>query len=303
MAIANTILAGAQKSGTTTLCRFLAAHPNCLVSTPKESNFFSRAANVTQLESYRRYFRAAGPAHQIRVDGTTTYMADCTVARRIRDALGDDTKIILVLRSPAARSYSSFLHMLKRGHERRTADEVFLGLPDDPAEALAAEQVAVNAAAARGRVAARPYRKLYDDVLWNYRYVGNSRYSSLVQAYEEVFRHDYILILYFEDIVRDIGAGRETLAAFLNVDPSQFPETLSRDNRTYIPDLSSPWGWLAEQARWIKRRNFTLVRPREIAASPTKPSEAVSNKLRHIFADEVAYWSKRSGRDLSAIGW
>ena len=303
MALANTILAGAQKSGTTALCRFLQGHPRCLVSEPKESKFFSRAENLSRLDRYERFFRGAGPSHRVLVDGTTTYMADPAIAGRIRECLGDQVRIIFILRSPAARTYSSFLHMLKRGHERRTADEVFLGLPDDPAEALAAERASILTAAARGRIAARPYRKLYDDVLWNYRYVGNSLYSSLVQPYRSLFDPSKILVLYFEEIISDIASCRGQLATFLDVDPADFPEALTRDNRTLIPDLSAPWGRLVEQARWIKRGNYTLVRPAEIAASPPKPSDAVREKLDRIFAAEVFHWSTKAGRDLHEIGW
>src|SRR5260221_5784055 len=88
MILPNTILAGAQKSGTTTLCRFIDAHPHCRVSEPKEPNFFSRAANLPRVEAYGRYFQTATPAHRVLVDGTTTYMADPAIAPRIREVLG-----------------------------------------------------------------------------------------------------------------------------------------------------------------------------------------------------------------------
>jgi hypothetical protein len=299
MILANTILAGAQKSGTTALCRFLERHPQCFVSKPKESNFFSRAANISLLDQYARCFRAAVPAHRIRIDGTTTYMADPAIPQRIRDCLGDDTRIIFVLRNPAARTYSSFLHMLKRGHERRPAEEVFLCLPDDPTAALAAERAAIDTAVRSGRIADRPYRRLYDDVLWNYRYVGNSMYSSLIQTYTNVFGPKNILILYFEEITVNMAGAREALGAFLEIDQEGFPAALTKDNATRIPNLSTPWGWLIEQARWIKRGNITLVRPREIGASPEMPSRAVRQKLDCIFAGEVAYWLERRGQNLS----
>jgi Sulfotransferase domain len=303
MALANTIVAGAQKSGTTTLCRFLAGHPDCLVSQPKETNFFSRAENVAKLDRYEHCFSAAKPTHRIRVDGTTTYMADPAIAPRIRESLGNDIRIIFILRSPVARTYSSFLHMLKRGHERRTADEIFLSLPEERAAALGAERAAISEGVTRHRVAERPYLKLYDDVLWNYRYLGNSFYSPLVEAYLSVFEPQNVLVLFFEDFIRDIGSARQTLAAFLDVDPAAFPATVTQDNVTRIPDLSSPFGRLVEQARWVKRGNFTLVRPSEIAASPARPSDAVREKLDRILADEVTHWSTRTGRDLRGIGW
>lgn len=303
MPLPNVIVAGAQKSGTTTLCLFLDSHPHCLLSEPKEPNFFSRAENVAHLAKYERCFRRASAPHRVLVDGTTSYMADPAVAPRIRGSLGDEVKIIFVLRKPSARAYSSFLHMLKRGHERRTADEVFLGLSDDPAAAAEQERSTLEQAAASGRVASRPYRHLYDDVLWNYRYVGNSLYSSLVESYTATFKRSNILVLYFEEVTRDISLARETLGAFLGVDPALFPDTLGRFNSTRVPDVSNSVEWLIEQARWIKRGNWNLVRPSEIMASPLRPTAAVQAKLENIFASEVAYWSRYSGRDLETIGW
>jgi hypothetical protein len=302
-ALPNTIVAGAQKSGTTALCRFIDSHPDCLVSRPKEPNFFSRAENVKDIEKYRRCFRGTEARHRVLLDGTTTYMADPAIAPRIRECLGGDIKIIFILRSPAARTYSSFLHMVKRGHERRTADEVFLGLPDDPKAAAADEAEAVVQAAAQGRVIRRPYQKLYDDVLWNFRYIGNSLYGTLVEDYFAVFRRENILILFFEDVVNDVDATRQALGRFLGIRADLFPESMAKDNPTKVPNISSPIGWLTEQARWIKRSNFTLVRPSEIAASPLAPSGEVAEKFRAIFAAEVDRWSERTGRDLRAIGW
>ena len=303
MALANTILAGAQKSGTTALCRFLGAHPHCHVSEPKETNYFSRADNLAHLGRYERCFRGAGPERRVRIDGTTTYMADPAVAGRIRATLGENAKIIFILRSPAARSYSSYLHMLKRGHERRTADEVFLSLPDDPAAAACAERAAVSAAAGRGRVAKRPYARLYDDLLWNYRYVGNSLYASLIDSFLAVFPGDNVQVIFFEEVAADPAAAGRVLGGFLDVDPTLFPATLPSANVTRVPDPSTPWGWLVEQGRWLKNGNLTLVRPSEIAASPLVASPPVRDKLNGIFKHEVAYWSGHSGRDLRTVGW
>lgn len=290
--MANTILAGAQKSGTTALCRFLAAHPECFVSDPKETNFFSRADNAAHMERYGRYFRGANPSHRVLVDGTTTYMSDRTIARRIREKLGDHLKFIFVLRHPAARAYSGFLHMLKRGHERRSASEVFLDLPDDPEAAGEVERESVEEAARRGQVTERPYLDLYDDALWNYRYVGNSFYRLLISRYVEAFGTDRVLVLFFEDLIKDVFAAREDLGGFLGVEPSGFPDRLPESNRTNLPNLSSLGGRLFEQARWLKRGNFTLVRPQEIGASPVQPSPEVSEKLAHIFKPEVEHWRR-----------
>jgi hypothetical protein len=303
MALPNVILAGAQKCGTTSLCRFIEKHPHCLVSEPKEPNFFSRAENISRLDRYERCFRDAGTVHRILVDGSTSYMADPAVAPRILKHLGAKVRIIFVLRDPSARAYSGLIHMTKRGHERRTADEVFLTVPDDPERAAEAERTAVAEASASNRVAGRPYSGLYDDVLWNYRYIGNGLYNALIRSYLASFGPEQILVLFFEEMISDVAAVRSALGTFLGVDPELFPREIGKDNPTYRPDLSTPWGRMVEQARWVKRGNLTLVRPSEITASPLRSSIAVQEKLDRIFASEVSYWSQYAGRDLRAIGW
>jgi hypothetical protein len=252
---------------------------------------------------YEHYFSGATPRHRALIDGTTTYMADPRIASRIRACLGSDPKFIFVLRSPVARTYSGFLHMLKRGHERRVADEVFLELPENLELAMTAERASLERALVKGRITARPYCRIYDDTLWNYRYVGNSAYSYLIQHYSDLFGDGNILILLFEDLTRNPDASRHALGAFLDVDPGLFPPSFTRSNVTRIPDLSSTTARLIEQTRWIKRGNFALVRPGEIAASPQMPTQQVREKLNQIFAAEVAYWSGCLGRDLTKIGW
>lgn len=90
----NVILAGAQKSGTSSLFDCLAAHPHCLASNPKEPTFFSREANLADLSSYARCFDAQGATGDPSVifEGSTSYMAEVYAPKRIRRALGPNVR-------------------------------------------------------------------------------------------------------------------------------------------------------------------------------------------------------------------
>jgi hypothetical protein len=302
MSHANVILAGAQKSGTSALAAFLARHPECVVSRPKEPNFFSRAANLADPDAYDRCF-AHGRGEPVRVDATTTYLADPEIPARIARFLGDATKVIVSLRSPVARTYSGYLHMLKRGHERRMAEEVFLGLPEDAEAAADAERKAVANAASRGAVVAWPYRRLYDDVLWNYRYLGNSLYAAQLAPYWREFGEERVLVLIFEEVFRRPDLLRERLGRFLGLYPEGFPDRPPVANATRIPRLDTLGGILLEQARWLKRGNYTRIRPGLIRAAPPRPSAEIAARLRAIFSSERAFWQDRQEGDLSALGW
>lgn len=303
MIFPNVIIPGAQKSGTTALCSFLDQHPECLVSAPKEPNFFSRDANLKDMTALSRCFvPQRGTSPRVFIDGTTTYMADPRIASRIKAALGPDLKFIFTLRDPVKRSYSGYLHMLKRGHDRRNVLEVFLALPDGPDEAAAAERAAIAKATARKRLVVWPYVPQYDDVLWNFRYVGNSQFSEQVEVYEREFGADRILVLLFEDMIRDIAPVRSRLSDFLGIPVTGFPAALPHENVTAIPATDRLLGRLIEQARRIKRGNFVLVRSDE-GRAPLKPAPEVDAKLRRIHARETDYWSTRLDRDLRDLGW
>jgi hypothetical protein len=288
----NLIIPGAQKSGTSSLCLFLKAHPECAVSEPKEPNYFSRARNLDAPERSQACFR----------HGTTTYMADPAIAPRIKSVLKDGTKIIFTLRAPVARSYAGYLHMLKRGHERRSPEEVFLNLPAAPQEAAAAESAAIKDAAHHRKLVVRPYRTQYDDMLWNFRYVGNSLYSGKVEQYARIFGRDNVLVLVMGEMIADPAGTAQTLGSFLGVDPAGFPSAFKRTNATRLPDTSSPSAMALEQFRRLRQGNFTFVR-RTDGSAPLKPLPAIQEKLSELFAGERDYWSGYFGRDLRQIGW
>ena len=300
--VPNLIVAGAQKSGTTSLCAALEQHPDCYLSNPKEPNFFSRAVNEQRLASFSSCFRGVPGDARVVVDGTTTYMADPAIAERIYRMLGPDTKFIFALRSPRKRAYSGFLHMLKRGHERRTAQDVFLSLPDDPVAAVQAERDNVDAAAAARQLISRPYVRQYDDVLWNFRYLTNSLFAAQIEPFERLFGQDNMLIILFEDMVADFMFQRARIAQFLDIPELGLPQTLPRENQTRMPDTATLWGRIDEQLRRIKRGNFVFVRKAEGQAPSRAPSD-VGIKLMRLTDNEVALWEQRLGRDLRAVGW
>ncbi|WP_254798547.1 sulfotransferase [Sphingobium sp. AS12] len=292
---------GAQKCGTTALCDLLNNHPDCLVSEPKEPNYFSRAVNLPDDALLRSYYKkAAGEKYFI--DGTTTYLADPEIASRIAGRLGKDIRFIVALRNPVSRAFSGFMHMVKRGHERRTAEEVFLSLSDDPLEAALTERVAVAKAAAYKQVVIPIYAKQYDDVLWNYRYLGNTLYSAQVEVFDRIFGTDSVLVLLFEDLIKNMEGENAKIATFLGVDGSSFPDVLPSRNITSVGNTATFLGRMEEQARRIKRGNFVMVR-REEGDVSKEATPQIKQKLATIFAGETEYWSKRLDRNLAEIGW
>ena len=52
----NLIVPGVQKSGTSALCEYLRAHPQCVMSVPKEPHFFFCRFSRFGIENYRKCF-------------------------------------------------------------------------------------------------------------------------------------------------------------------------------------------------------------------------------------------------------
>lgn len=116
------LIIGAMKCGTSSLFRYLEAHPNVAVSRPKEVHYFDDNAHRS-LNWYRKHFpirfskdgRAA-----LRCGEASPYYLFCdTAPDRVKAAL-PDARLIVMLRDPVARAYSHYHHVNANGHDDRT---------------------------------------------------------------------------------------------------------------------------------------------------------------------------------------
>lgn len=122
------LIIGAGKSGTTSLDNYLKQHPQIFISERKEPNFFGYELNqlsdfsvkseinhfkgsVTTLDEYLKLFSSAGPEH-IKGETSNTYMYHKNAAERIYH-YNPSVKLIAILRQPAERLYSRFLHLAR----------------------------------------------------------------------------------------------------------------------------------------------------------------------------------------------
>ena len=108
------IVAGASKSGTSSIYYYLSRHPQVLLSHTKEIDFY--------WQHYKRgidWYLAHFPTITDRPDfltgeATPNYLRFPQVAQRIKDTF-PDTKIIILLRNPADRAISWHYHKLNTG--------------------------------------------------------------------------------------------------------------------------------------------------------------------------------------------
>ena len=105
------IIGGSNKCGTTSLFRYLGAHPDVRLSTTKEARFFYRnqhldAAEV--LQDYRKLFSAPGDSQAVCVEASPTYLHGAeAVATNIHRTL-PAANLLFLLRDPAKRLVSYY---------------------------------------------------------------------------------------------------------------------------------------------------------------------------------------------------
>lgn len=125
------IIAGATRSGTTTLHQVLRGHPDIFMPEKKELHFFDHTADYQKGEDfYSSYFNPAldnqvvGEAtpsyfthgYTVNEKGQHEWSPDDDSARRLHD-MCPDSKLIISLRHPVDRAHSFFWRTVWQGHE------------------------------------------------------------------------------------------------------------------------------------------------------------------------------------------
>nr|WP_272591912.1 sulfotransferase domain-containing protein [Salinibacter ruber] len=103
------IIIGAQKSGTTSLYRYIIQHPILLGSNPKEVHYFDDSYHK-KLGWYRSHFPIR--SSKMCIEATPKYMFDKDSFRNLKSFL-PDVKLIATLREPVERAYSHYKHVCR----------------------------------------------------------------------------------------------------------------------------------------------------------------------------------------------
>ena len=219
----NFLIIGAQKAGTTALYQQLKQHPDVFMSPVKEPHFFAFEGRdldfrgprdretlghmvVSDEGAYRGLFADAGD-EKARGEASAMYLympeAVGGIGRHAPDA-----RLVAILRNPADRAYSSFLHMIRDGREP---------IPDF-GRALAAEEERI-----KGKWSP----------IWHYRRMGF--YYEQISRYHETFGSERLRVYLYEDLEGDPEGVLRDIYGFVGIDPSFVPDVSSRYNVSGIP--------------------------------------------------------------------
>lgn len=107
---------GAPKCGTTSFAQILGSHPGICVSEPKEPHYFD-VSFPNGIDSYINSCFSGGHEEQLFGEATPSYLMLPYVANRIK-SFNADAKLIVIIRNPVERAFSSWWMLHSRGMEK-----------------------------------------------------------------------------------------------------------------------------------------------------------------------------------------
>ena len=170
---------GFQKSGTSTIHKWLEQIDNINLPANKETHYFSNDKYYSNGSKwYEKQFNSSNENQSHIGEVDPSYILKKEYMQRIREYSSDNLKFIFILRKPLERSYSQYLMSKLRGYEN---------LPF--AQALNKENE----------------RLLNDDnnfSLINHSYILRSNYKKHIESFRTVFPKSDVLFLKFDDILK-----------------------------------------------------------------------------------------------------
>ncbi len=277
----NLLCVGAQKAATSSLYQMLRQHPQVYVPERKELHFFDAPDYRQDLDSYRKHFRGAED-YPVRVDITPAYLFMPQVAERIHESLGDETKILILLRNPIDRAVSHYRMTYGRGWEILDLEQAFACEPER------------LAASGRSR-----YRQSY---------FSRGIYSDQVERFQE--RFSSVKIMLFEDLLNETDESMGELYDFLDIEFRQIPLAssnkgvsprslvLNRFVKRYIQPKGESGPRLLDSARYrlsnaIRRYNRSDKRLK------VQLSDEFYQTLQRYYREDIERLELLIGKDLS----
>jgi hypothetical protein len=205
-ALPDFIIIGAQKSGTTSMFRFICQHPQIVPSAIKEVHFFDGGADpsVNNFEKgmpwYSTYFpsRKSINADQKTFEATPSYMFNPLAPKRIYDLI-PQVKLIALLRNPTERAISHYFHEQRKRRE-----------PLSILEAMEAEETRLKSS-----IEEKDYKS---DVFIHFSYKSRGLYKDQLGRYINHFPLEQILILPSKDFFANPDAILARVFEFIEVD-------------------------------------------------------------------------------------
>jgi LPS sulfotransferase NodH len=221
------LIIGAQRSGTTSLYKYLVQHPAVGAAfLGKGAHFFD--TNYTgAVDSYRSHFptrtykwwvKARRGLDLVTGEASPYYLAHPHAPYRIAEAL-PSVRLIALLRDPVERAYSHYQHELARGFESLSFEEAI----DREPERLEGELEKMRADPS------------YNSFSYQHHsYLIRGRYAEQLETWYSLFPEQQILVLASEHLFADPDRVYRRVLEFLGVPPVSLPRYEAFNPRRYV---------------------------------------------------------------------
>jgi hypothetical protein len=202
MTVANFIIAGTEKAGTTSAFSYLARHPEVAASRRKETDFFR--SDGGRVADYAACFPSAD-GRPVVMEASPGYLGEAEQVVPRMQAMVPDVKLLFILREPVARFLSSYhFHRARLNLPQQLAFREYLDACIEYAEAHAGE---------RARVVRQ---KNIDE--WFLKVLPFGCYARHLVRYFDAFPRHHILVAFYDDLLADPRTFMENVSEFLGID-------------------------------------------------------------------------------------
>ena len=243
------VIIGAQKSGTSSLYRFVSKHPAIARAVKKEIHYFDTYHNLGKMWyrskfptnlSRRRHYKKTGQK-LLSGEASPTYLFFPTVPSRMKEIL-PDVKLIVILRNPADRAYSNYHHNVSTNNET---------LPFEKAIELEEERVAGD----RELMIKDP--GFVANYYRQYSYLARGAYADQLERWFKHYDRKQFLILATEDLRKNPQRILDQVFNFLEVPSFQIGDLMDKNVRIYKKMSEDTRKFLVE---YFKPHNERLYR-------------------------------------------
>ncbi|WP_216828243.1 sulfotransferase domain-containing protein [Alkalihalobacterium elongatum] len=196
------LIIGAQKSGTTSLFRYIIQHPNVIPAVKKEIHFFNNPDHFNKgIDWYKAQFPQLDK-NEISITGEATpnYLEHSHIPKKVFKLM-PNVKLIVILRNPVDRVYSNYHYRIKRGLENLSFEQV-----------ISNEEKLIK----KGKTTQA-------------RYLYRGFYAEHLKEWMRYFPKEQFLILQSEEFFKDPSKNINQLISFLEL-PSSNIETSRKYN-------------------------------------------------------------------------
>ncbi len=231
----NVIIGGVQKAGTTSLFRYLAAHPSVCASSIKEIDFFlkhNEKIDEVATQEYKSFFARCQSKHSIRLEASPQYlMYSDLIAKRIFEIL-PDIKIIFILREPVSALFS-YIKFKPGINQEQLSVESFV-------------TIAKNG---------NQFNNEFDEKIDKKRVLGRLQagcYVNDIKIFLSYFSKDQIGIFFYDQLLKNSNALMREICNFINIDKNFY-----ENYQFLIENKTRSYKW-PNVHRFVSRINLKL---------------------------------------------